>query len=65
MTLQEWESLIDARSKQKDLWSKACHWESIPEDSLFVVFDQENPFIERLSIATRKLQKLLNTQDKK
>ena len=42
----------------KDLWAKACAYDGIPEDSMFVVFSDENPYIREYNNGIEIIQKI-------
>ena len=45
----------ELEKKVHSLWIKACEWEKIPIESKFVVFSDENPYLEEYNEAISKL----------
>ena len=37
----------NAKRLRKALWLKACRFDSIPPDSSFIVFSDDNPYLKR------------------
>ena len=43
------QQIEDARKIKKELWIMACKYDNIPENSMFVVFSDDNPYIKELN----------------
>ncbi|MCK5602637.1 hypothetical protein KAR91_12225 [Candidatus Pacearchaeota archaeon] len=37
----------NAKRLRKALWLKACRFDNIPPDSMFIVFSDDNPYLKR------------------